>query len=54
MTALERVEKSKARLMKGNIGIASMLLNLEFVETTSIDTMATNGTQILWNPNFVD
>ena len=39
--------------MRSDIGIASMLLNLELVESTDIDTLATDGTKILWNPNFV-
>lgn len=48
-----RVLQARARLMKHDVGIASMLLNLELVETDKCDTMATNGKEILWNPEFV-
>ena len=49
----DRVLQARARLMKHDVGIASMLLNLELVETDKCDTMATNGKEILWNPKFV-
>ena len=48
-----RVLQARSRLMKNDIGIASMLLNLELVETDQCETMATNGKEILWNPKFV-
>ena len=38
----DRVLQARARLMKHDVGIASMLLNLELVETDKCDTMATN------------
>ena len=49
----DRVLQARARLMKHDVGIASMLLNLKLVETDKCDTMATNGKEILWNPKFV-
>ena len=49
----DRVLQARARLMKHDVGIASMLLNLELVETDKCDTMATNGKEILWNPKFI-
>ena len=42
----QKVIKARARLMSKDVGIASMLLNLKLVESTNIDTMATDGTQI--------
>tara|TARA_R100001440_G_scaffold17978_2_gene30246 strand:+ start:468 stop:1835 length:1368 start_codon:yes stop_codon:yes gene_type:complete len=49
----QKVIKARARLMSKDVGIASMLLNLKLVKSTDIDTMATDGTQILWNADFV-
>ncbi len=39
--------------MRGNVGIASMLLPLPFVES-ECETMATDGKSIFYNPKFVD
>ena len=49
----QKVIKARARLMSKDIGIASMLLNLPLVESTDIQTMATDGTQIKWNGGFI-
>ena len=49
----KKIVKARAKLMKGNIGMASMLLNLELVENPSIDTLATDGQKIFWNKDFV-
>ena len=49
----QKLIKARAKLMKGNIGMASMLLNLELVEDDSFDTLATDGQRIFWNKNFV-
>ena len=48
----QKLIKARAKLMKGNIGMASMLLNLELVEDDSFDTLATDGQRIFWNKNF--
>ena len=39
--------------MRGNVGIASMLLPLPFVKS-DCETMATDGKSIFYNPKFVD
>ncbi len=52
--AKNRLIKSRAKLMQGHIGMASMLLNLELVEAeTGLETMATDGKRIIYNPAFV-
>ena len=48
-----KLVKARAKLMKGNVGMASMLLNLELVEDSSFDTLATDGQKIYWNKDFV-
>ena len=53
MMTERKIVKARAKLMKGNIGMASMLLNLELVENPSIDTLATDGQKIFWNKDFV-
>jgi len=40
--------------MKGNVGMATMLLNLELIEASDrCETMATDGVNIYWNDEFV-
>ena len=54
MNSENRIIKARAKLMKGNIGMASMLLNLELIEANErCDTMATDGINIYWNDEFV-
>ena len=49
MNSENRIIKARAKLMKGNIGMASMLLNLELIEANErCDTMATDGINIYW------
>lgn len=54
MTAQERVEKAKAMLLLSHPWWASLLLHLHISFTDAIPTMATNGTDLLINPSFVD
>ena len=53
--AHDRLIKSRSKLMKGHVGMASMLLHLDLIEVTSsqCDTMATDGKRIIFNPSFV-
>ena len=54
MNSEERIIKARAKLMKGNIGMASMLLSLTLIEANErCDTMATDGVNIYWNDEFV-
>ena len=50
----QKLLKARARLMKGNIGMATMILNLDLVEDNSFDTLATDGKNIFYNSGFVD
>jgi len=50
---MDKLIKCRSRLMRGNIGIASMLLPLTLVES-DCETMATDGKSIFYNPKFVD
>jgi len=53
--AHDRLIKSRSKLMKGHVGMASMLLHLDLIEVSSSQcgTMATDGKRIIYNPNFV-
>ena len=54
MNSENRIIKARAKLMKGNIGMASMLLSLELIEASDrCETMATDGINIYWNDEFV-
>ena len=53
MTDVNVIIKARARLMRQDIGIASMLLGLDLVESEQHDTMATDGERIFWNPKWV-
>ena len=54
MNSEDRIIKSRAKLMKGNVGMATMLLNLELIEASDrCETMATDGVNIYWNDEFV-
>lgn len=50
-----KMVKSRSKLMRGHIGMASMLLHLELVEVdpSQCTTMATDGKRIFYNPFFV-
>ena len=56
METLKFITKARAKLMKGNVGMASMLLHLDLVECeeAKCDTMATDGKNIFYFPPFVD
>ena len=50
----ERMIKARAKLMKGNVGMATMLLKLTLIEDNQrCQTMATDGVNIYWNDEFV-
>ena len=53
--AHDYIVKARAKLMKGNVGMASMLLHLNLVEVdqSRCDTMATDGKVIYYYPEFV-
>ena len=56
INAQDFIIKARAQLMKGNVGMASMLLNLDLVEETDssrCDTMATDGKRIYFNSEWV-
>ena len=53
--AHDYIVKARAKLMKGNVGMASMLLHLDLIEVdeSKCDTMATDGKVIYYFPPFV-
>jgi predicted metal-dependent peptidase len=52
---IDKIVMARSRLMRKDVGFASMLLNLELVEDGErFDTMATDGQRIFWNPEFVE
>lgn len=53
--AHDRLIKSRSKLMKGHVGMASMLLHLDLIEVSSnqCGTMATDGKSIIYSPDFV-
>ena len=54
MNSEERIIKARAKLMKGNVGMATMLLKLTLIENNErCQTMATDGINIYWNDEFV-
>ena len=49
MNSEERIIKARAKLMKGNVGMATMLLKLTLIENNErCQTMATDGVNIYW------
>ncbi len=54
MTKYPKIVLCRARLMKENIGLASMLMPLPLIEDDTLPTMATDGTCIRYNPSFVE
>ena len=51
--AYQAVVKGRSKLMKGAVGMASILLGLELVESYECDTMATDGKCIYYNPDWI-
>ena len=53
--AHDYIVKARAKLMKGNVGMASMLLQLDLIEVykSRCETMATDGNEIYYFPPFV-
>ena len=53
--AHDYIVKARAKLMKGNVGMASMLLHLDLIEVdeSKCETMATDGKVIYYFPPFV-
>tara|TARA_R100000655_G_scaffold21305_1_gene43703 strand:+ start:3665 stop:5104 length:1440 start_codon:yes stop_codon:yes gene_type:complete len=52
--AYAKIIKARAKLMKGHVGMASILLAVEFVEDNErCKTMATDGKRIYYNSEFV-
>tara|TARA_R110002020_G_scaffold363669_5_gene575986 strand:- start:3315 stop:4598 length:1284 start_codon:yes stop_codon:yes gene_type:complete len=53
--AHDAIVRNRTKLMKGNIGMASMLLHLDLVEVPEqqCQTMATDGRHIFYCPDFV-
>lgn len=53
--AFGKITKARSKLMKGQVGMASILLGLELVEADDkCDTMATDGKRIYYNTKFVE
>ena len=52
-SAMDIMQRAKARLIESSVGMAGMLLQLELIEDNSFDTMATDGKVIKFNANFV-
>jgi len=49
------IVKARSKLMKGQVGMASILLGLELVEANDkCETMATDGKRIYYNTDFVE
>lgn len=54
MESKDRIISAKSQLMRGRVGMASMLLKLKLVEDNErCKTMATDGISIYWNDEFV-
>ena len=53
--AHDKMIKARSKLMKGQLGMASMLLHLDLIEVSAdqCSTMATDGKRIIYNPDFV-
>ncbi len=52
---IDKIVMARSRLMRKDVGFASMLLNLELVEDGErFDSMATDGQRIFWNPKFIE
>tara|TARA_R110000822_G_scaffold117730_4_gene250167 strand:+ start:363 stop:1490 length:1128 start_codon:yes stop_codon:yes gene_type:complete len=54
MEATFKIAKAKTQLMLRQPFFGSIAMSLPFIEDTEIDTMATDGKKILFNPSFVD
>ena len=51
---VDRINRSIAKMIQGHPWWASLLLNLRRSVTERVPTMATDGSRLLINPNFVD
>lgn len=49
-----KIIKGKTKLMREHVGLASMLMPLEFVQDDDQNTMATDGKKIFWAEKFVE
>jgi len=56
MNSLDKLTKARSKLMRNNLGIATMLLTLDLIEcdASKTETMATDGRQIFFHPDFVE
>jgi predicted metal-dependent peptidase len=54
MTPLERIQKARVALMFDAPFFASLAMRLGLQEDKSLKTMATNGIQIKYSPDFVE
>ena len=56
MTELNKIIKARSKLMRGHVGMASMLLHLDLVEVdaSKCETLATDGRRIFYNPVFIN
>lgn len=54
MAPKQKLMKAKVKLLLDFPFFSTIALNLKYVEDPTIETMATNGVQIKWNPAFVD
>ena len=56
MTELDKIIKARSKLMRGHVGMASMLLHLDLVEVdaSKCETLATDGRRIFYNPVFIN
>ena len=52
--ARERIDAAKARLLLSSPWFATLLLHLRVVETERVPTMGVDGTNLFYNPAFVD
>jgi len=54
MDAITKITKARTKLLLDNVFFSTLALKLKPVETTRIDTMATDGVHLLYSPEFVD
>ena len=51
--AFQRITRARSRLILSNAFFGTLASGLELVESDAIPTMATDGTLLLYNPDFV-
>lgn len=54
MQAIQKLKKARVQLILDHPFFASMALRLEYIEDKQIQTAATNGKQIKYNPYFIE